>query len=90
MENKKSNQIDIIILVAFFISGFIFLIVASHNNVEHRFSFLSCFLILYGVWGIYRKRIFFKNEFFNGIYAIFTSIFFIVFGVILVFLLKNF
>jgi hypothetical protein len=59
MKNKKpeSNQLDIIILVGLFIVGYIFLIVSSHLNLNHRFSYLSAFIIIYGIWGIFRRKI---------------------------------
>ena len=50
-------------------------------KIENSRFFLGSIFIIYGSWGIFRKRIYLKIEAFEGLYAIVVSILYLIVGI---------
>jgi hypothetical protein len=59
-----------------------FIILIYALKIENSGFILGSILIIYGSWGIFRKRIYVKLEAVVGLYAIFFSILYIIAGLI--------
>ena len=71
------KKIDVILPL--FLCLLIILIYAL--KIENSRYFLGTILIIYGFWGIFRKRIYLKIEAFEGLYAIVVSILYLIVGI---------